>query len=319
VDALRGGGEEPERGATEPEPRAETTTAEPPDPTLVDVRKDLDRAGVPLGVLTYADEDCRLHSVSLPDLGPHPGPEGRACTFSWVSGNQLSFGESPPSPIGDLRLRCRRGTVGLALSNGGLYAIAPGRCGIAWKPDGTPTFLHRGELRRFAPCFRDDLGVFPTRCSRTLLSRGDLERELRRAGWRRSRYVLEEVQWLTDSRVAGIVRGSGDAGADDILVVFEGRRLVTPTGFGYENLMALRPSPLGTHVTARVATGGLAVVDHAGRPVRLAMMHGRAITWSPDEEWIAEATEAGVYIFRAEDRSPIFVNVPIAASDLVWR
>jgi hypothetical protein len=49
------------------------------------------------------------------------------------------------------------------------------------------------------------------------------------------------------------------------------------------------------------------------------MMHGRAITWSPDEEWIAQATAVGVYLFRAGDQSPLFVNVPIMALDLVWR
>jgi hypothetical protein len=318
VDALRGG-EETERAATtEPEPLVETTAAEPAEPTLVDVRRDLDRAGVPVGVLTYADEDCRLHSLTLPDLQPHPGPRGRACVFTWTTGNELSFGEAPPSPIGDLRLRCRRGTVGLVAPGNLLYARVSGRCGIAWKPDGTPTFLRGGKLMRFAPCAKE-LGEHPIRCARTVLSRADLAGELRRAGWKRSRFVLEEVGWLTNRRLAGIVRASDDRGGTDLLIVFQGRRLVTAPGFGYENLTALRPSPLGTHVAARLANGGVAVVDSAGRHVRLAMMHGRAITWSPDEEWIAQATAEGVYLFRTDDQSPLFVSVPIMALDVVWR
>jgi hypothetical protein len=257
--------------------------------------------------------------VTLPELGPHPGPEGRSCIFSWTARNELYFGEALPSAIGDLRLRCRRGTVRLTLWSGEPFASAPGQCGIAWKPDGTPTFLHGGELMRFAPCSPEDPGTLPTRCARTLLSRADLARELRRAGWRRSRFALEEVQWLTSARLAAIVRASDNREDDDLLVVFEGRRLATLPGFGYENLRSLRPSPLGTHVAARVATGGLAVVDAAGRPVRLAMTHGRAVTWSPDEQWIAEATDDGVYVFRSRDPSPTFVNLPIAALDLVWR
>jgi hypothetical protein len=319
VDALRGGEEPVPAAAKEAEPREETTTVKPADRTLVEAREDLDSAGVPAAVLTYADADCRLHSVTLPDLGPHPGPEGRSCLFTWTAGNELSFGEAPPSPVGDLRLRCRQGTVGLVLWNGERYARASGRCGISWKPDGSPTFLHGGELMRFAPCPADEPGTLPTRCAQTVLSRADLAVELRRAGWKRSRFALEEALWLTNARLAAIVRASDDRSGDDLLVVIQGRRLVTRPGFGYEKLAALRPSPLGTHVAARIATGGLAVVDRTGRPVRLAMTHGRAVTWSPDEEWIAQATDDGVYVFRSGDRSPVFVNLPIMARDLVWR
>ena len=318
MDALRGGEKPRQAATTEPEPLVEKTAAEAAEPTLVDVRRDLDRAGVPAGVLTYADEDCRLHSVTLPDLQPHPGPEGRACVFAWTAGNQLSFGKAPPSPIGDMRLRCRRGTVGLVVPGNLLYARTPGSCGVSWRPDGTATFLRNGQLMRFAPCAQE-LGEYPLRCARTVLSRSDLRGELRRAGWKRSRFGLEEVSWLTDRRLAGIVRVAGGRRGTDLLVVFQGRRLVTAPDFGYENLTALRPSPLGTHVAARLATGGLAVVDRAGRHVRLATMHGRAITWSPDEEWIAQATADGVYLFRTGDRNPLFVNVPIMARDLVWR
>jgi hypothetical protein len=316
VDALRGR-DAPEPPSAEAEPRAETTVAETPQPTLVDARQEADRAGVPVGVLTYADEDCRLHSVTLPDLGPHSGPEGRACVFRSTVGNELSFGEPPPSPFGDLRLRCRRGEVQL-VAGSLLYASAPGRCGIAWKPDGTPTFLRGGKLMRFAPC-AGELGEHPMRCTRTLLSRAELAREMRRARWTRFDVRLQEVHWLSNRRFAAIVRASSVGGGADLLAVFEDGRLVSGPTFAYEDLDTLRPSPLGTHVAARIGGGGLAVVDRGGNPVRLAMTHGRAVTWSPDEEWIAEATDDGVYLFRTGDQSPIFVRVPIIARDLVWR
>jgi hypothetical protein len=316
VDALRGGGE-PEPPATEAEPRAETTTAETAQRTLVDAREDLDRAGVPVGVLTYADEDCRLHSVTLPDLGPHPGPEGRTCTFGSTVGNELFFGEQPPSPFGDLRLRCRRGEVQLEAGTL-LYARAPGKCGVAWKPDGTPTFLRGGELMRFTPC-AGELGEYPVRCARTVLSRADLVRELRRARWTRFDFRIQEAHWLSNRRFAAIVRARSAGGGADLLTVFENGRLVSGPTFAYDDLDTLRPSPLGTHVAARIGSGGLAVVDRGGEPVRLAMTHGRAVTWSPDEEWIAEATDDGVFLFRAGDDSPRFAHIPIAARDLVWR
>lgn len=318
MDALRGGDEPVRATATESEPREEGTIAASPEQTLLDAREDLDSAGVPAAVLTYADEDCRLHSVTLPDLGPHPGPEGRACRFASTVGNELAFGDAPSSPFGQLRLRCRRGAVELVAPGNLLYARAPGRCGIAWKPDGTPTFLRGGELMRFAAC-EGEPGEHPVRCVRTLLARADLARELRRARWIRFDFRIEEVHWLSNRRFAAIVRASSMGGGADLLAVFEDGRLVSDPGFAYDDLTALRPSPLGTHVVARISSGGLAVVSRAGKPVRLAMTHGRAVTWSPDEEWIAEATDEGVYVFRSGDLSPVFVNLPIMARDLVWR
>ena len=318
MDALRGGDEPVRPAAEEAEPREVTTFAEPAEETLVDAREDLDRAGVPAAVLTYADEDCRLHSVTLPDLGPHPGPAGRSCSFTSTVGNELSLGEAPRSPDGQMRLRCRGGSVELVAPGNFLYARAPGRCGIAWKPDGTPTFDRGGELMRLAAC-PHELGEYPVRCAQTLLSEADLARKLRRAGWVRFDFRIDEVHWLSNRRLATIVRASSRGGGADLLAVLEAGRLVSEPTFAYDDLSALRPSPLGTYVAARIATGGLAVVDRAGRPVRLAMTHGLSVTWSPDEEWIAQATDDGVYVFRSGDRSPVFVNLPIIARDLVWR
>lgn len=171
---------------------------------------------------------------------------------------------------------------------------------------------------RFAAC-AEELGEHPVRCVRTLLSKADLARELRRARWIRFDFWIDEVHWLSNRRFAAIVRASSMGGGADLLAVFEDGRLVSDPGFAYDDLTALRPSPLGTYVVARISSGGLAVVSRAGKPVRLAMTHGRAVTWSPDEEWIAEATDDGVYVFRSGDPSPVFVNLPIMARDLVWR
>jgi hypothetical protein len=287
--------------------------------TLVDARDDLDSAGVPVGVLTYADEGCRLHSVTLPDLAPHPGPEGRACVFNSTVGNELAFGQAPRSPSGDLRLRCRRGAVELVAPSNLLYARAPGRCGVAWKPDGTPTLLRGGELMRFASC-SGELGEYPVRCARTVLSLDDLGRELRRARWRGFDFRIEEVHWLSNRRFAAIVRTRSVGGSADLLAVFEDGRLVSGPAFAYERLAGIRPSPAGDFVSARILDpGGLVVVNRDGVPVRLAMRHGDAITWSPDEAWIAEATADGIYVFRADDPSPQFIQIPVVALDLVWR
>ncbi len=282
-------------------------------------RADLQAAGVPEGVLIYADEACRLHTVTLPDLSPYPGPEGRACRFRSTVGNRLVFGESEPSPFGGLSSRCRRGWLELRMPNRRLYARARG-CGIAWRPDGTPTFIHRGEVMQFAPCSEGKLGTPPIRCTRTMLSQADLARELRRAGWTGSDFLVEEIHWLHDRRFAAIVHARSEGGGADLLAVFENRRLVSEPPFAYDNLSGIRPSPTGALVSARIDDpGGIVTVDRDGEHVRLALRHGDAVTWSPDEEWIAEATADGIYIFRSGDDSPTFVHLPIVARDLAWR
>jgi hypothetical protein len=70
LDALRGEGE---RVVAAPPPTAPDRTEE----SEAAVRQ-LRAAGV-TGVLTYSDEDCRLHAVSLPELEPAPAPSFEMC------------------------------------------------------------------------------------------------------------------------------------------------------------------------------------------------------------------------------------------------
>jgi hypothetical protein len=312
VDGLRDEAGPPPAAQTAPEPGPE-----PAGDALADARAELRSAGVPAGVLTYADETCRLRSVTLPDLAPHPGSREERCTFGSMVGSEFAFGGPPPYPFGSLAALCRGEEVELRLPNRGLFARARGSCPMVWRPDGTPTFLRGGEVMRFASC--PDERVLPLRCSRTLLSLSDLTRELRRARWTGSDFRVEEFHWLSDRRLIATVR-VGRVGGAELLAVFHGRRLVSSPRFAYEGLAGLRPSPSGAFVAARIESpGGLLVVDRRGRPVRLAMRHGDALAWSPDERWIAQATADGIYVFRADEPSPAFLHVPIAARDLIWR
>lgn len=318
VDALRGEPDHDE-AAAEAEPRAAAPPADPGERTLVEARADLRAAGVPAGVLTYADAQCRLHTVTLPDLGPHPGAEGLACQFRSSVGNEFAFGGSPPAPSGGLTSRCRRGWLELRMANGALYARARG-CDLAWRPDGTPTFLRNGAVRQFIPCSEAEAGTYPIRCSQTMLARADLTREFRRVGWTDFDFRVEELHWLDDSRFAAIVQARSVGGGADLLAIFEKRRLVADPASAYNDLSGIRPSPTGSLVSARILNpGGIVTVDRDGKSVRLALRHGDAVAWSPDEEWLAEATADGIYLFRAGELSPQFVHIPIVARDLVWR
>jgi hypothetical protein len=71
VDALR---QEPDRAGARP---SRTTAGAPSRQWELAVRH-LREAGV-TGVLTYSDEDCRLHAVSLPELEPVRAPSFAMC------------------------------------------------------------------------------------------------------------------------------------------------------------------------------------------------------------------------------------------------
>ena len=303
IDALRGG--EPkraERRSATPA-RAETTTG-PASPEAA-VAVALREAGIS-GILEFSDEDCETHAVSLPDLTARPSGVGGACSFADTANAT------------DYAVGCNGGRVSIDDPRQAPYALVRADCEPAWKPDGRPTLLRDGEVVEPHPC--PDGGIVPMRCSRELLSGEDLVRELRGAGWRGFRFAVEELLWLSDSRAAAIVRARSRDARGELLVVFDSRRLVTAPTAAYEDLAALRLSPSRSFVAAQIADpGGIVVVDRDGAPVRPLVRHGSALAWSPDERWIAEATEEGVYVFPADGGTPRVYVLPIVARDLIWR
>lgn len=303
IDALRGG--EPkraERRSATPA-RAETTTG-PASPEAA-VAVALREAGIS-GILEFSDEDCETHAVSLPDLTARPSGVGGACSFADTANAT------------DYAVGCNGGRVSIDDPRQAPYALVRADCEPAWKPDGRPTLLRDGEVVEPHPC--PDGGIVPMRCSRELLSGEDLVRELRGAGWRGFRFAVEELLWLSDSRAAAIVRARSRDDRGELLVVFDSRRLVTAPTAAYEDLAALRLSPSRSFVAAQIADpGGIVVVDRDGAPVRPLVRHGSALAWSPDERWIAEATEEGVYVFPADGGTPRVYVLPIVARDLIWR
>jgi hypothetical protein len=268
IDAVRGGGQS--------EPPTTTAPAEPPEDSFAEARADLRAAGVPTGRLTYADEECRNHVVTIPDLLPDGPPSGYAglCRYRAVGGGRVETVGPPSSPD--------------------------------------------SSVRRFTRC-PGDHPLAPLRCSRPVLTRAQLAGQLRGVPW--SGYVLsiKELHWLDNQRFAAIMRARSADGPSDYLVIFARGRLVQEPTFAYADLRGIRPSPSGRFVAAYdEGRGGLVVVNREGESVQLAMDHGDGISWSPDEEWIAEATEDGIYVFRADEDSPEFIHIPVVATDLLW-
>jgi hypothetical protein len=308
IDALRGG-EEPEPvAATEPEP---TTSAEadPADRTLAAAGEDLRRAGVPEGRLVWSDEDCGVHSLLLPGLAERPVHDLVACQSEGASFSQP----------GGVRAECGGGLLRVwagPLGEPELVARERG-CGPAWKPDRSVTFVQDGSIRRFAPC-PGDPEPGPLLCSKPVLTRAELARQLTGAFWPVARPRFKELRWLDDERFAAVVQGRTPEERVDFLALFDRGKLVGDP-VPYVELGGLKASPTGSRVAAAdTERGGIVALDGNGRRIQLALDSGHGIAWSPDENWIAEATEGGIYVWRADDESPELIHIPVVARDLLW-
>jgi hypothetical protein len=321
ADALRGGGEAAPAPAAPAADEAEAAPEEPRESPEEKAARELRDAGI-AGVLTYADADCRVRSLSLPDLEPLAARPERSCRFTVGRDGAVSFGPLVVDAGLSRTAACRRGLVEARTSDGNLLARHVG-CFPAWGPGGRLALVRDGNIVELSGPIKGKRYVG----ERVLLSGARIGEELERAGWSAERFVVREFVWLTEGRIAAIVRGYSPDETLDLLAVFSNGRLVAAPRFGYQRLQGLRPSPAGNFAAARILfPGGLVVVDAGGRPVSLVMRHGDAIAWSLDERWIAEATDEGVYLFAAGgstpraagDPSPRFVRLPVSARDLAW-
>ena len=309
IDALRDRGDS-EPALAEAAPAAPTVTRAARAPGMDFAASSLRTAGLS-GGLIYADEDCAVHALTFPDL--QPGPVGDLAPRAEQVGSSCRLASPGPRGV-PYRIGCRRGRVEVTNASGNILARYPG-CAPVWGP-GNAVGLVRdgGVVKLIGPVAAPEVVR-----ERILLTRSRVERELRSA-WRGYRFAVTEFIWLEPRRVAAIVQARKRRETVDLLAVFVGGRLLSVPGYGYDGLTDLRVSPRGSFVTARIVEpGGLAVVDRNGETARPALRHGDAIAWSYDERWIAEATSDGVYVFRADESSPVFVHIPIAARDLMWR
>jgi hypothetical protein len=250
------------------------------------------------GVLTYSDEDCRLHSLALPDLAAHPAPSERRCRLAGVV--RLRFGRPVGDPQRIVLARCRSGRVVVSELGGRTLASAPG-CSPSWREDGTLTAVRAGEL---VSLFR----------ARVLLGRADIARELEQDV---GDVELVEAAWLSGTRLAAVVRIGPPGEEPDVFAVFDGSRLVgRPVAFG-SGLSGLRISPSGRYAAARSSRGGI-VLDRQGSRVQLPLGVA-SLAWSQDEEWIAATRGGEIAFFPLDEPASPGIELPLAARDLVWR
>jgi hypothetical protein len=311
VDAVVGGGEGQRRAAR---PTTASESASEEDRLAAEAL----RAQSAYGTLVYADSECVVHALRLPDVGrlerdtdPPTGQQG--CRFTMSPGGSFFVGLAAPRPGSSLIAACAGGEVVVGTDDGIVVGRAPG-CAPAWKPNGDLTAVLRGELVdvRFAP----PLGT-ATAPARVLLSKRDLERAFG-PPWAFRAPEVREAAWLDNERVAVIV--SDAATGEDALAVFEGGRLIGGPPSPYLLLSRLRPSPRGSYVVAQVGEpGGAVVIDRNGEFFALPFRGARAVAWSPDEVWTAAATSNAIYVWETMERPSRFARLPIVARDVAWR
>jgi hypothetical protein len=319
VDALPGhGGSERPAARETPSPRARTPSAS----GRIDAE----------GVLYYTDDLCRLRGLRVADLEPVQAPEWEDCAFSLSPDGQDVMGSGVVwQRQGDLRATAISGLVYVVHDAAGWEYRLTGEA-LAFKPDGELTFVREGDVLELTGFCRPSRRI-PS-CERVLLTSRDLLGPLRhdpnvpRDPGAIDAAEVKAIAWLTPTRLVAAL--AFDGVADELIAVYEDKTLVgTISGFG-GRVAELIVSPRRGYVGARLERPtGFVLLDRDGHPFVLAEVRrdnegrppftgGRAIAWSPDDEWTAIARRDTVALFRMGSESPDFVRIEFAAHDLAW-
>jgi uncharacterized Zn-binding protein involved in type VI secretion len=305
ADALRG------RGEAEVAVETPTTTRAAP-PTL---REMLRREAI-TGFVVYSDEDCVLHSLILPRMiddvvRTDANEPFRLCRFTEGGGRYLDEGEVP-SPDGGLVARCRdQGLVIVTELESGIQKRAFRGCPPAWRPDGRLTYAQGDRIMEG---------------SRVLYSAAEL-----RAAVRMHPSVADlservrifthatDLAWLDERRLIvslEVIVPDGPTMYPSVL--FDGKAVVAyPSNFG-NPLRNWIVSPAGSYAVAEDGTMATRDGDVITRPTNLP--DGRAVAFSPDEQWLVYVTGLSTYLVGTPRNSEPgrIIRLPIPAQDFSW-
>jgi WD40-like Beta Propeller Repeat len=301
-DALRGDSGSERSAQPEPEePSASTPSAEEEPPS----------SSEPFGgILYYTDRSCELQAAELPSLEPAVAPNWDECSFVLSpDGRRVapagSGWDAHSDPLRGRLFEAEDGVIQVS-TNGGPEGEPFVGDAAAWSPGGALAYLQDDAVRDWPS-------------GEVLLSGRDIVRELRSQGSDVARADVKEVVWMGDERLALIVALDRPEEPDgDVVAIFQQGRLVGVGAGGSGTLSGLRASPEGSYVAA---TSPQSVElfgpdgQNAGVPP---LTDVRAFAFSPDERWVAAATDAGVYVFRPGSEEWT-ARLEIDAQDLAWR
>jgi hypothetical protein len=304
ADALRGHGE------PTAVPDSPTVTRAPPT-----LREMLRREAI-TGFIVYSDRDCDLHSLLVPRMldqvvRSETNEPVEMCRFTEGGGRYLQEGEVP-SRDGSLVARCQdEGLVIVSDLESGIQKQAFRGCPPAWRPDGRLTYAqgdHIMEGRRVlysAAELRAAVRNHP--------AVADLSRNVRifthatDLAWLDERHLIVSLEVFVPN---------GPTMYPSVL--FDGKAIVAyPSNFG-SPLRNWVVSQAGSFVAAEDGTLTARDGDVTARPTNLP--DGRAVAFSPDEQWLAYVTDTSIYLVGTPRNSEPgrIIRLPIAAQDLVW-
>ncbi|HEY7197095.1 MAG TPA: hypothetical protein VH306_07900 [Gaiellaceae bacterium] len=249
------------------------------------------------GTLLWTDARCGFHATSLPSLQDLEPPRYISCKFTLERDGHLAPPGGTWRAEGNLLARCRHDRIDVSLNLGGPPLYETQGCAPAWRPDGTLTYVFRGELRRSSRLWD----------RRVLLDRAQLSAAIH---WP-SR--LERVAWLDNSTFVALVKTRDRR----YLATFHDGRPVRPAIRLTAPVQDLAASPHGNYIAARV-DGGLVVLRRDGSALALPFLNALAIAWSPDERWAIVSGRRSAYLFRPGDQELRVRRLPIAATQLAW-
>jgi hypothetical protein len=260
-----------------------------------------------------AEEPARREPVQVRRLAAAPEPPGMRAQLREVGVDGTLVYADEACRLLALRLPeleaatvpdSARGTVRSAGMN------EPG-CEISEPPEAPHplAFIERGRVLELVPCGEET-------CRRVLLSRRHLSRA--------ASYPIPpvdqpfgagDIAWLSRDRLAVLVRG----GYPDFIAVFRGRRFLFRASL-YFQPGAIQASPLGRYVA--VENDGVYILRMGERAQTVPIPEGlttvRAVTWSPDERWLALATRASIWLLALEEPNRPLIRLPFEARDVAW-
>jgi hypothetical protein len=306
ADALRG------RGESKTTSESPTITRAAP-PTL----KDILRRDAITGFVVYSDQDCVLHSLLLPRMldevvRTDANQPFRLCRFGFGGGRYLPEGQLA-SPGGRLVAECQGGHIAVWDLESGIPKRSLRGCPPAWRPDGRLTYpqgdriMEEGHVLFSAADLRAAARKHPN-----IAALGPASRE-------RVFVHVTDLAWLDEEHlVASLEIRSRFMEFQFGTALFHGEAVVGfTTNFG-ALVHGWVVSPAGSFAAAENATLVSRDGDFTDPPDNLPA--GRAVAFSPDEQWLAYVTSASIYLIGTPRNSEPgrIIRLPVGAQDLVW-
>ncbi len=302
ADALRGHGEQKSVPET-------TKITKPLSQGLEDI---LQREAVS-GFVLYSDGVCILHSLLLPRMvdetvRDEDGVVRQRCRFELGGGRILEEGERI-SPDGQLIAACRGGHVVVWIADAGRRLNSYRGCPPAWRPDGALTYPQGDRI------MEGDRVLFT---ANELRAAARSHPNLKGFSGRIFAHATG-LAWLDEDRlIVSLEAMARYVEPQYLTVMFFGKALVGSASRFGQPAGGWFVSAAGDYAAAEDGTLVTRDGDFSDPPDTLPT--GRAVAFSPDEQWLAYVTGASTYLIGTPRNSEPgrIIRLPIAAQDLTW-